>query len=118
MALENIFEEDPRTLRDLLSALDSPWLGHCFDVGHWNLFAKVSQARWFEVLGPRMVHLHLHDNRGEGDDHLPVGAGRIDFNGLFTLVRDLSQTPSMTLEAHTRQNLLRSLAGVAPFLAL
>ena len=46
MALENIFEEAPITLRELLTRLDSPWLGHCFDVGHWNLFGRVSLAEW------------------------------------------------------------------------
>jgi sugar phosphate isomerase/epimerase len=117
MALENIFEKDTGTLSDLLSALDTPWLGHCFDIGHWNLFSEVSLADWFDVLGSRLVHLHLHDNRGKADDHLPVGEGNIDFDALFRLIPGLPAKPTMTLEAHTRANLLRSLAGVAPFLA-
>lgn len=117
MALENIFERDTGTLSDLLSTLDSPWLGHCFDVGHWNLFSKVPLADWFGALGSRLVHLHLHDNRGRGDDHLPVGKGNIDFDALFRLIPTLPAAPTMTLEAHTRRNLLRSLAGIAPFLA-
>ena len=117
MALENIFEKDTGTLSDLLSTLDSPWLGHCFDIGHWSLFADVSLADWFAALGSRLIHLHLHDNLGERDDHLPVGEGKIDFSALFQLVSSLPAAPSMTLEAHTRSNLIRSLTGVAPFLA-
>lgn len=117
MVLENIFEQDAGTLSNLLSALDSPWLGHCFDIGHWNLFAGVSLSDWFDALGSRLVHLHLHDNFGQGDDHLPVGEGNIDFVALLELIPNLPAAPTMTLEAHTQENLLRSLAGVAPFLA-
>lgn len=115
MALENIFEKDPGTLATLLSTLDSPWLGHCFDIGHWNLFAEVSLSEWFANLGSHLVHLHLHDNLGQSDDHLPVGEGVIDFRALFERVAGLPASPTMTLEAHTRENLLRSLAGVASF---
>jgi len=115
IALENIFETRPQPLVNLLAALDSPWLGHCFDVGHWRLFARTSLEHWFATLGSRLVHLHLHDNRGDRDDHLPVGEGDIDFAQLATLVAALPQSPSMTLEAHSEEALQRSLAGVRSF---
>jgi sugar phosphate isomerase/epimerase len=116
MALENIFEEFPYTLADLLARLDSPLLGHCFDIGHWNLFGRVSLAEWFAALGPRLLHLHLHDNFGTRDDHLPVGEGRIDFATLFCLAGELSSEPRLTLEAHDREGMLRSLSRVSSFL--
>jgi sugar phosphate isomerase/epimerase len=116
LALENIFDRRPAPLCDLLAALDSPWLGHCFDVGHWRLFSQTPLPEWFSALGPRLVHLHLHDNRGERDDHLPVGEGDIDFAALFSLIRALPTVPSMTLEAHDPQSVLRSLAAVTAYL--
>ncbi|BCR02960.1 AP endonuclease [Desulfuromonas versatilis] len=116
LALENIFEEQPDTLAQLLTALGSPTLGHCLDVGHWRLFAKVSLKHWLAILGPHLVHLHLHDNLGDRDAHLPVGEGSIDFPLLFRLLKQLPVAPTLTLESHDRQSLLRSLAGVAPFL--
>jgi len=116
VTLENIFEPRPETLRRLLRALDCPHFGHCFDVGHWRLFADVPLDEWFGALGPWIRHLHLHDNRGRADEHLPVGEGEIDFGALFTQVGALPQPVSMTLEAHEREALLRSLAAVAPFL--
>jgi len=112
VALENIFETRPHTLLDLLTELDTPWLGHCFDVGHWRLFGGTPMDEWFASLGPHLVHLHLHDNRGDRDDHLPVGEGDIDFALLAELVGKLPQRPSMTLEAHSEEALLRSLEGV------
>lgn len=116
LALENIFDHQPEPLASLLDGLDSPWLGHCFDVGHWNLFSQTPLGEWFQRLGPRILHLHLHDNHGQTDDHLPVGAGRIDFSELFRLVRTLAQRPSMTCEAHRRPDLLLSLAALRTFL--
>lgn len=116
LALENIFEVRPDLLAMLLRQLSSPCLGHCFDVGHWRLFSDSSLADWFAALGPHLVHLHLHDNRGKQDEHLPVGEGDIDFSSLFAHVAALPAPPTMTLEAHSREMLLRSLAGVARYL--
>lgn len=118
MALENIFEERPDTLVRLLAAIDSHWLGHCFDVGHWHLFGKVSLDDWFAALGPRIVHLHLHDNRGRGDDHLPPGDGKIDFDALYAHLRRLDAAPTLTLEIHKPADLLRAVARIpSPLLA-
>lgn len=116
MTLENIFEEIPDTLIRLLDQLNSPWLGHCFDVGHWKLFSDTPLEEWFAVLGRHTRHIHLHDNRGKADEHLPIGQGSIDFHGLFDQIATLDFTPSMTLEAHVLKDLKKSLLAVRPFL--
>ena len=116
IAIENIFEYAPANLLALFQAFPQPDFGHCFDVGHWQLFAETSLEEWFSVLGPHLLHLHLHDNRGSADEHLPVGEGIIDFPQLFALLGSLPGRPSMTLEAHTPEALERSLLGVAPFM--
>lgn len=113
IALENIFDHYPGPLLRLLHALDSPWVAHCFDVGHWHLFSRTPLPQWFQSLGPYLAHLHLHDNQGEADDHLAVGAGKIDFPTLFALVKALPQLPSMTCEARSHQDLLASIAAVS-----
>jgi len=116
LVLENIFEDSPETLARLLDQLDSPWLGHCFDVGHWNLFSPVSLKDWFTRLGHHTRHIHLHDNRGKVDEHLPIGQGTINFSELFQQIDRLQPVPSMTLEAHTLRELTKSLAAVRPYL--
>jgi len=116
LALENIFETHPGTLVDLLNRIDSPRLGHCFDVGHWRLFSKNTLADWFSAIGHRLVHLHLHDNTGESDEHRPIGEGDIDFAELFRLIATLKTPPSMTIEAHTPEELERSLINIKPYL--
>lgn len=112
LALENIYEESPATLVALVDHLDSAWFGHCFDIGHWRLFGRGAQSDWLQAIAPRLIHLHLHDNLGQSDDHLPVGEGTIDFAPLMTLLHGLAPPPSITLEAHDPDALQRSLANI------
>lgn len=116
LALENIFEVRPDTLFELLVQIHSPFFGHCFDIGHWNLFSVTTLNDWFAVLGSRMVHLHLHDNFGKRDDHLPIGEGNIDFSTLFSLLGVLPLSPSITLESHSQSTLLRSCEALYQYL--
>ena len=116
LALENIYETGPDTLAQLLERIDSPLFGHCFDAGHWRLFSDRTLDEWFAVLAARTIHIHLHDNTGTGDDHLPVGEGDIDFGLLFRLVETLPEPPSMTLEARSPEAVERSLKNLLPYL--
>ncbi|MEJ2306651.1 MAG: TIM barrel protein [candidate division WOR-3 bacterium] len=36
----------------------------------------------------RLQYVHLHDNNGENDDHLPVGKGNIDFESFFDSIKN------------------------------
>lgn len=106
IAIENIFDEEPSVLKALLETIDSPRFGHCFDVGHWNLFNNVSMAEWFAELGERIIHVHVHDNHGKHDDHFPIGDGNIDFDEYFRLMRQYAPTASYAIEAHDRNKVL------------
>ena len=108
LALENIYEETPELLIQLVEELDSEWFGHCFDAGHWNLFGRQPMVEWLDALGAKLLHLHLHDNHGRADEHLPVGEGTIDFRPLQSRLRHLAPRPSITLEAHSPEHLKRS----------
>jgi sugar phosphate isomerase/epimerase len=109
LAIENIYEATPSALVQLVEEIDSEWFGHCFDVGHWQLFGEQPMDEWLDRITQHLVHLHLHDNRGTSDDHLPVGEGSINFAPLQTKLSKLSSLPSMTLEAHTPEHLKQSL---------
>ena len=113
MAIENIFEEEPATLRALLESVDSPRLRHCFDTGHFNMFAKVSLEEWFAELGPYMAESHIHDNHGRSDEHLPPGEGIIDFDKFFQLIRQYAPDAVWTLEAHSIERLKRAHNAIA-----
>jgi sugar phosphate isomerase/epimerase len=112
IAVENIFEEEPGTLKALFEAVDDPLLRHCFDVGHWNLFKKVGMEEWFEALGGRVAEVHIHDNCGTRDEHAPPGEGAIDFELFFKLMERYAPEAAYTIEAHSREHLEKSLAAL------
>jgi sugar phosphate isomerase/epimerase len=112
IAVENIFEKEPSTLRGLLEAIDDPSFRHCFDVGHWNMFTTVSLEEWFASLGPFMVEAHIHDNHGQADEHLPPGEGQIDFALLFDLLKRHAPDAVYTVEAHTVERMERALTAL------
>ena len=112
VAVENIFEEEPSTLRALFEAMNHPRLRHCFDVGHWNLFHKVGMEEWFAEVGTYIAEAHIHDNFGTRDDHLPVGEGQIDFDLFFSLMARYAPDAAWTIEAHCREAVGRALANL------
>ena len=116
IAVENIFEEEPATLKALFEAVDHPLFGHCFDVGHWNLFKKVTMEQWFEALGGRIAEVHIHDNGGTRDDHAPPGQGAIDFEQFFALMQRFAPDAAYTIEAHNMAHLESSLVALKPYL--
>jgi sugar phosphate isomerase/epimerase len=113
IAVENIFETEPSTLKGLLDALDSPLFRHCFDVGHWNLFKSISMEDWFSTLGRYIAEVHLHDNHGSSDEHLPIDDGSIDFNLYFRLMKKYAPQAAYTIEAHDRNKVTLALERLA-----
>jgi sugar phosphate isomerase/epimerase len=116
LALENVFEENPSILWRLLEAIPSPSLGYCLDTGHGHLFSKVPIVQWIEVLGPRLVEVHLHDNHSQADEHLPVGYGEINFADIFSSLRGKNLQPIYTIEPHLREHLEPSLRALEKYL--
>jgi sugar phosphate isomerase/epimerase len=71
----------PESLTEMVEGTD---LGICLDVGHANTMDLLPE---FMVLKPRLVNLHVHDNMGKFDEHLPIGDGTVDFD---LVVRELA----------------------------
>lgn len=112
IAVENIFEEEPSTLFDLITCVDSPRLRHCFDMGHWNMFKRGGLEEWFAVMGGFMAEVHIHDNHGEKDEHAPIGEGNLDTQLLFSLLKRYAPDAVLTIEAHSRDKLERALGNL------
>ena len=99
IALENTWDDRPEVLlylRDLLP--DSADLRFCLDTGHMNVYSRIPVRRWWRCLGDDVVALHLHDNDGLSDDHLPPGRGTVDFEMLVGLLPDDNRMPLLELE--------------------
>jgi sugar phosphate isomerase/epimerase len=116
LAVENIFEKEPSTLRALLDSIDDTCFRYCFDIGHWNMFTTVTMEQWFAELGPYIAECHIHDNHGRSDEHLPVGDGEIDFKRFFTLLASYAPEAIWTIEAHSTERLQRALSNIKKFM--
>ena len=98
IALENAWEERPEVLAHLADLVPGGAAAVCLDTGHINAFSRLPVRRWWDALGERVVALHLHDNDGLSDDHLPPGEGIFDFRSLVAFLRARPSLPLMTLE--------------------
>ncbi|MDD2852533.1 MAG: sugar phosphate isomerase/epimerase [Desulfuromonadaceae bacterium] len=116
LAVENIYEKEPSTIKALLDAVSDPCFRHCFDVGHWHLFTTVTLEEWFRELGEYVVECHIHDNHGQLDEHLPVGEGAIPFEQFFPLLLQYAPTAVRTIEAHSTEHLQRALKNIRNYI--
>jgi sugar phosphate isomerase/epimerase len=80
-----------------------PQLGFTLDVGHAFMGAgNIDHVRLLvNRFRDRLVHVHMHDNLGESDDHLPLGAGRLDYAGVVEHLKQAGYDGDITLEIHS-----------------
>ncbi len=110
ISIENIFEEEPDNLRMLAEAVGSRHFGLCFDSGHFNLFSSVPLRKWLDLIAPYLVELHIHDNDGTRDSHMPPDEGVFDFSELFGYLEAAGAGGFITtVETHTPDDVLRSI---------
>ena len=74
------------------------------DIGHAHT-ANSDLANYTHLLNDLIVELHLHDNDGASDDHLPLGVGSIGFEPFFEAVRSIGFTGPTILELKSRSDL-------------
>jgi sugar phosphate isomerase/epimerase len=87
IAIENTPGElaAPEALADFLRQTRLHELKLCFDVGHAHLGEGIATS--FDFMRERVVTTHVHDNRGEFDDHLVPFDGTIDWPSAMRALR-------------------------------
>lgn len=81
----------------LFSTLD---MGMTLDVGHTHTAKGEGFRKYWEAFAPRVRHVHLHDNLGNNDDHLPLGAGKMDVPKVVETLKS-GYDGTITLEVHS-----------------
>ena len=112
IVLENVLEQEPEWMTDILRAVDSPRLRLCLDVGHVNAYSPVDAAQWLRRCAPWISHFHLHNNNGTRDAHDPLFRGSIPMEELLTLAGDLCPEATFTLELPDAENSARELMKI------
>lgn len=100
LVLENVLEDEPDMLIDIIKGVDDPRLRLCFDTGHANITRKgLSLMEWAEKILPHLGHAHLHNNSGWPDRHAVLGDGEIDMEALLTLLAEGQPDATLTIES-------------------
>ncbi len=86
--------------------LDLHGMGLVLDVGHAQTCGTLSEF----LKCPELSHVHLHDNSGQNDEHLPLGRGCIDFGPVLKAIDERGITAA--LEQKTEGGVQESLAAL------
>ncbi len=77
-----------------------PQLRLTLDTGHANIRSPRSRRMlaFIDRFSDRLAHIHLSDNAGKNDDHLPLGDGSVDFAALARRMNALDYDGTVTFE--------------------
>ena len=81
-----------------------PSLKMTLDTGHAHMQSKGSKRalQFIERFGNRIAHIHANDNFGKEDNHLPIGAGTVDFHKITKALKKIGYDGTITLEVFSR----------------
>jgi sugar phosphate isomerase/epimerase len=98
IALENTPGEfgSPAALRQFITDTHLRDLRLCFDTGHAHLWEGVGPG--FDAMREMVVTTHIHDNRGERDEHLLPYLGSIDWEAALASLTSAEQELPLVLE--------------------
>jgi sugar phosphate isomerase/epimerase len=92
----------PEEITGILETVDRDNAGFILDVGHANTNGCLDR---FLELKDMVIHVHIHDNHGQKDEHLPVGFGTVPWDmvvAAFDGYRGRMVTESRSLEEGQR----------------
>jgi sugar phosphate isomerase/epimerase len=86
----------------------APGLLFHLDVGHANIGRRPEEpnraSELLDAFGERLAHVHVSDNFGVDDLHLPLGAGSIDWPAAVGVFRRAGYDGTVTLEIFSRRS--------------
>lgn len=102
--IENVFEDEPYLMKDLIDLVDDKRASICLDVGHANAMTTKEHTveDWIEILGKRVKHIHIHNNDGTGDTHNSINQGSMDWKRVMEIL-DKHAAKGYTVTVESRQ---------------
>ena len=86
-----------KAVKRLVREFNHPKLKVCLDTGHANVFHD-DIAEDVRLLGDDLATLHIHDNKGNWDQHLIPYMGNIKWEEFLTALKDIGYKGAFTLE--------------------
>ena len=88
--IENVFDDEPGLLCDIIDEIGDSRYKICLDIGHANAVGPggiEDILNWLKVMGERIGHLHLHNNDGRGDNHGDINSGTMEIDKVLEGIR-------------------------------
>ena len=114
--IENVFDDEPDLLCEIIDGVGSDKYRICLDLGHANAMAGEGPGipfigdsteiliGWIERMAERIGHLHLHSNDGSGDMHGDINSGSYDIAKILEAVdKYCSSDVTMTIESRNAE---------------
>ena len=98
IVLENVSEETPQLLLDIVKGVKDSRMKICLDIGHINVYSKISVTEWIEQCKGFVGHFHIHNNDGTYDSHNAPENGSILMKEVLPLAEKLCPDATYTLE--------------------
>lgn len=87
----------PVELQELIRKVNRSNVGLTLDVGHAAVCGQ-KPMDFLNLLADEVFHVHLHDNHGAVDEHLPLGEGVIDYVAVVQSLKKLDYQGVVNLE--------------------
>jgi sugar phosphate isomerase/epimerase len=107
LCLENMFPRtnslvEPEDFAQIME--EFPTLKLTLDIGHANIGSKREKRSlaFMRKFPDRIDHVHVSDNFGKDDNHLPIGAGIIDFPSIIKALKGMGYDRTLTFEVFSR----------------
>ncbi len=90
-------------LKDFKYIIDRvPELKAHLDIGHAFIFGGMKNIeKCITTFRNKIVHLHMSDNHGKYDEHLPIGKGKINYASVVKMLKKINYDKTITLEVFT-----------------
>ncbi len=106
LCIENMFPQalfltQPHEFQEVFETF--PEIRLTLDIGHANIGGNRNRAiEFIQQYGCRIGHIHVNDNFGKEDNHLPIGAGIIDFEKVIKGLKETPYDETMTIEVFSK----------------
>ncbi|MGY4706991.1 sugar phosphate isomerase/epimerase family protein [Candidatus Bipolaricaulota sp. J31] len=89
-----------------------PGLWACLDFGHLHTLG-LDPVEFARALAGKLLHVHLHDNHAQGDEHLPLARGTLDWKRCVAVLEEIGFRGTVILEIPDPEGLAESVELVA-----
>ncbi len=102
LAVENRYERGvygylPKDLIDIVNYVNDDHLKICLDTGH-SIINGFQPHEYYKLLHPYVTLIHVHDNDGSKDLHLPPYTGYVDWDLFLNTLREFRSEAIMVFE--------------------